>query len=163
MKETFQLDPRSLAAFRAGIGVFILCDLVKRAATLEADYTNSGIVPSHLFGSVIRRLPLSFHVFAQTSGEVAVLSVLAGLLAIALIIGWQTRLVSWLSFNFMISLQQRKLLIGPAGDSLVLSLLMWGSMLPLETAWSLDAGLGRVRTGDYRWLDSSNPIARVML
>ena len=38
----FEFDPRSLAAFRIGIGTLLVVDLAIRATALEAHYTDVG-------------------------------------------------------------------------------------------------------------------------
>jgi predicted DCC family thiol-disulfide oxidoreductase YuxK len=73
----------------------------------------------------------------------AALFLLAGVLALLLIVGYRTRLVSILCWLMLVSLDQRNHLILQTSDTLMLTLLFWSLFLPLGARYSIDAALNR--------------------
>jgi len=140
------VDRRALAAFRIGLGGVLLADLLLRSQNLVAFYTDAGVLPRSLLEAnrpVISQL--SVHAL---SGDVllqAGLFLVAGACALALLVGYRTRLAVLLSWLLLVSLHARNPLVLNGGDSLLRRLLFWGIFLPLGTRWSLDALAGRVR------------------
>lgn len=141
------IDRRALAAFRIGLGAILLVDITLRARFLAAFYTDAGVLPR----STLRELyPLVGRVSLHgLSGGVAlqvVLFVLAGVAALALLVGYRSRLAAVLSFIFLLSLHARNPLVLNSGDSLLRQLLFWALFLPIGARWSLDAGRVSVRS-----------------
>lgn len=141
---TFGIDLRSLAAFRIGLGLLILLDLLGRARTLREHYTGAGAFPRELAAEYGFDVPL-FRLFLL-SEDVRVqgaLFVLFALLATLLVLGWRTRLVSVLVFVFLASLVRRNHFVCHTGDTWLKALAFWAMFLPLGARWSLDARAGR--------------------
>ncbi len=69
------------------------------------------------------------------------LFVIAGLLALLLIVGYRTRVVSLLCWVMLLSLNHRNYLILQSSDSLMLALLFWSLFLPLGARYSVDSAL----------------------
>src|SRR5436305_10055773 len=96
LAELFGLDLRSLAIFRIGLGLLLLGDLAVRAGDLSAHYTDQGVLPR---SALAAHHYVSLHCLDGTADFQGALFVLAGLAALALLAGWQTRaatVVSWL-------------------------------------------------------------------
>ncbi len=137
----FSLDLRSLALFRVTLGCVILMDLYQRSLTLSQNYTDSGNLPREVLRSYFVFSPL--HTLTGSTAGEAFLFILQALLAILLIIGYRTRLVTLLSFLFHISLVQRNLPIVEKQNMVPGVLLLWSLFLPLNAYWSVDRALDR--------------------
>lgn len=143
----FQLDPRSVAAFRIGLAILILIDLVDRSRDLTAHYTDWGVLPrSALIDLFLNPSVVSFHLMNGTWPWQLGLFVLAGLTALGLLVGYRTRLMTVASWLLLVSLQSRNPFLLQGGDILFRMSLFWGMFLPLGVRWSID----RYRTGSSR-------------
>lgn len=145
------VDRRALAAFRIGLGAVLLADLLLRARNLGVFYTDAGILPRSLLEA---KRPVISQLSVHTlSGDVllqAGLFLVAGACALALLVGYRTRLAVLLSWLLLVSLHARNPLVLNGGDSLLRRLLFWGVFLPLGSRWSLDALAGRSRQSYIR-------------
>ena len=132
------VDPRALAAFRIGLGTLLIADLLRRSRSLTAFYTDAGVLPRRaLFADYA---PVySVHALVGDAWAVAALFAVAGAFALALVVGYRTRLVTLVSWLLLLSLQTRNPMVLNAGDSLLPMLLFWGLFLPLGARWSVDA------------------------
>ena len=135
----FELDPRSLAVFRMGLGTLLLVDLAIRSTDLVAHYSDAGMAPrsvviAHRFAGQIW-----FPHFASGSCYYqAVLFAIAGITAICLTLGCKTRVATVVSWFLLVSLHHRNPLVINGGDVLLRMLLFWSMFLPLADRWSLD-------------------------
>ncbi len=132
----FGLDTRSLALFRVGLALVLLVDLLERAPDLTAHYSDDGVLPRSALPAV---LPVSVHVFHGSAVFQAVLFAAAGGVAVALLVGRRTALMTFLSWLLLISLHARNPLVLHGGDLLLRMLLFWGMFLPLGASASVDA------------------------
>ncbi len=132
------LDLRALAAFRIGVGVLLVTDLIDRWLDFEAHYGAAGAVPRGGYLEGLDGWHLSLHLGL---GDVAaqLLFALAIALALLLIAGWRTRLVTLLSWLLLCSLHSRNYMVLQSGDTALRMALFWGLFLPLGARWSLDA------------------------
>ena len=134
------IDARALAAFRIGLGCTLLLDLLLRLRNLRTFYTDAGVLP---VSQLAEQSPLlaRFSLHAQ-SGDAwfqALLFALAGIAAVALVVGYKTRLATLVSLGFLLSLHARNPHVLSAGDALLQHLLVWSLLLPLGSRWSVDA------------------------
>ena len=143
----FETDARSLALLRVGLGLTIIADLWIRAQDLGAHYTDAGVLSRGALADEVRsRLPwaavllqLQPHFLFGGSAGQSVLFLLAGIVAVLLIVGWRTRWVTVASWVLLASLQGRNPAVLNTGDVVLRLLLFWSMFLPLGTRWSLDA------------------------
>ena len=134
------VDARALAAFRAALGALLLVDLLLRARNLTAFYTDSGVLPrSLLYEQHPAFAGVSLHALSGAAWAQVVLFSVAALAAVALLLGYRTRLATVLSWALLVSLHARNPLVLNAGDSVLRRLLFWGMFLPLGARWSVDA------------------------
>lgn len=150
--DPFAVDARSLGAFRVGLGVWLLLDLLVRSFDLTAHYTDAGVMPRlarielyDLPPGSDRRYWLSL---LMTAGDPWLVRGLfaAGAVAYALLaVGYRTRAAAVAAFAFNCSLQSRIPTVCDGGDALVRVLLFWSLFLPLGGRLSLDVALGRTR------------------
>nr|WP_241981555.1 HTTM domain-containing protein [Halorubrum sp. GN11_10-6_MGM] len=132
------VDTRALAAFRIGLGAILIADLLRRARSLTAFYTDAGVLPRRaLFADYSGAY--SLHALSGESWAVASLFAVAGVVALALLVGYRTRLATAVSWLLLLSLQARNPMVLNAGDALLAMLLFWGFFLPLGSRWSVDA------------------------
>lgn len=136
----FGIDARALAALRVVLGALLLVDLLLRARYLVAFYTDFGVLPR---AALREQYPafarFSLHAVSGDAWVQAVLFVVAGGFAVALLCGYRTTLVTVVSFLLLASLHARNPLVLNGGDSLLRRLLFWGVFLPLGGRWSVDA------------------------
>ena len=136
----FGVDARALAAFRIALGGLLLADLLLRARSLTAFYTDSGVLPRSLLAE---RAPLyaefSLHALSGAAWLQAVLFAVAGVAALALLVGYRTKLATVLSVALLASLHARNPYVLNGGDVLFRQLLFWSVFLPLGARWSVDA------------------------
>ena len=139
INELLGIDLRSLALFRIGMGTLIITDLILRARDLTAHYTDFGVLPRWaMIQNCSWPEQISIHLISGNVWGQAALFLIAGFLALCLIVGYQTRWVTFLSWVFLISLQSRNLMICYGQDVLLRSLLFWSIFLPLGACFSID-------------------------
>ena len=85
----------------------------------------------------------SFHLLHGSTAFQALLFLVAGLAAAALMVGWRTRLFAAVSWLMLLSLQHRNAYLLQGGDMLLVAALFWGLFLPWGRRFSVDA----LRTG----------------
>ena len=140
LKVLFGVDPRSMAVFRMAVAFVLLYDLVTRAVDLRAMVTDDGIATVATVAARMRgSWSWSIHLLDGSFAFQAVLFGLAAVLAVALLVGYRTRLVTVGSWLLLVSLQVRTPYLTTGGDVLLAVSLFWGMFLPLGKRWSLDA------------------------
>ncbi|MEM1312818.1 MAG: DCC1-like thiol-disulfide oxidoreductase family protein [Patescibacteria group bacterium] len=138
-KDVFSIDLRALAFFRMFMGLIICLYLIPRFQFIYAFFSDFGIAPR---GDVINLTSSSFLSFHFISGQMWVVLLLLlsqAVIAILLMLGYRTRLMTFLSWFFLISLQNRNPWILNYGDQLFRVLLFWAIFLPLGAVWSIDS------------------------
>jgi hypothetical protein len=156
--ELFGLDVRSLAVFRVGLGLLLLVDLIDRCRDLDAHYTDEGVLPRSLME---HPWPLSLHCLGGGAWLQAILFGVAACFAVALVVGWRTRLATAVSWFLLVSVQARNPVLLQGADVLFRLLLFWGMFLPLGACWSLDRRAGRGAAGP-RQVVSGGSVALVL-
>ncbi|MDB6121769.1 MAG: hypothetical protein JWQ71_762 [Pedosphaera sp.] len=159
----FEIDLRSLAVFRIALGALILLDLATRLPDLRGHYTDAGVWPRSLAlqeAATDRHWYFSLHLLGGSTAFEATLFALAAALAIALLVGYRTRVVTVLSWILLISLHTRMQRVVNSGDMLLRMFLFWGMFLPLGARWSLDARHGKL--GSARAVLSAASVALLL-
>ncbi|WP_123620328.1 HTTM domain-containing protein [Halorubrum sp. CSM-61] len=140
LRRRIGIDVRALAAFRIALGAVLLADLALRARNLTAFYTDSGVLPrSAVPEPYALGTRLSLHALSGEAWVVGPLFIVAGLAAIALAVGYRTRLAAAVSLVLLASLQARNPFVLNAGDTLLWQLLGAGLLCPIGARWSVDA------------------------
>ncbi len=134
------MDARSAALGRIAVSVVLLIDLFRRVPVLRLFYSNEGLLPNH---TLLWRPPtqwmFSFFFPASLPGEAALGFVICGLVYVALLVGWRTRLMRFLALVCVLSLHGRVTLVENGGDWTLGELMLWSSFLPLGRRYSVDA------------------------
>ncbi len=133
-------DARSVALGRIALSIVLLVDLLRRIPVLQLFYSNDGLLPNH---TLLWRPPtqwmFSFFFLASLPGEAALGFVLCGLVYLALLVGYRTRLMRFLALACVISLHARVTLVENGGDWTLGELTLWAAFLPLGRRFSVDA------------------------
>ncbi|MEM7138420.1 MAG: HTTM domain-containing protein [Myxococcota bacterium] len=139
-RQLFGIDVRTLALLRISLASLVLLDLCLRARDLSAHYTDGGVLPRDiLIEEFLTRWQWSFHLFNGTSQFQALLFAMAGVVALAMLVGFRTRVTTVLTWVLLCSVQTRNPAIGPAVDDALRLFVFWSMFLPLGAVWSVDA------------------------
>ncbi len=141
IRTVFGIDPRSLALFRVMLGGLILLDLALRSRNLSTYYTDLGVLPRDAWGELAHRWHISLHAASGEWWWQALLFTIAAIAAIALMVGYRTRLANFVSLVLLGSLMNRNGLLLQGGDLLLVVMCFWGLFLPLGMRFSFDAAL----------------------
>lgn len=142
LEELFGFDLRSLAAFRIGVALILLTDIIIRARDFQSLYSDSGVLPRTVLREVARHpLHWSIHALSGLPIVQALLFLLAGLMALALLFGYHTRLAAIASWVLLISLHNRNPYLQFAGDDMLRALMFWAMFLPLGACYSTESAL----------------------
>jgi len=140
--ELISLDKRSLALFRISIAFTILWDLADRSRDLSAHYTDEGLMPRTVVLSDFWNYNwTSIYMMSGNFWVTWILFIINSIIALFLMIGFQTKLVTILSWFFVVSLQDRNILVCHGGDVLHRVVLFFGIFLPLGEVYSVDNAL----------------------
>lgn len=137
-KKSYTLDVRALSLMRIGIGIILLVDLVTRSLSIKAFFTDEGVLPIETLKQY-NWSPVYFS-FHAMSGELwwqIVLFIINAICVILLIIGFRTRVFTFICWVFLTSLQNRNPFILQGGDDLLRILLFWALFLPWGERYSV--------------------------
>lgn len=141
IERIFGIDLRSLACFRILLAGYVLLDLVFRLRELEIFYTDYGAFPIEAAMYHPDAGPwhiLSPYMYVGSTFGILCLFVIHALFAIGLLVGWKTRLMTFLTWFMTLALQARNPLVLHSGDVYLRLLLLWSLFLPLGARWSVD-------------------------
>jgi hypothetical protein len=136
----FGIDLRTLGAFRIGLALLVLADLIGRAGDLTAHYTDQGVFPlgvAQRYNNSDWTL-LSPFMWADEPVGVGILFALLGLAALAMLVGYRTRFATFATWFLTASLHTRNPLILHSGDTMTRVMLFWSMFLPLGARFSVD-------------------------
>ncbi len=131
-----RLDLRSLAVFRIALGLVVLSQSILLWRDFDAFYGTGGVSLTHAWSTPL----LGALIFG-----------LLPLGAISLLIGFFTRLSTFLCWIGLIVIQEANPQILQGGDVLLRLLLFWSLFLPLGHVWSIDAHYGKPRFISLPW------------
>ena len=142
--ERWGVDTRALGLLRIGAGALVLIDLLYRAQSLRAHYTDAGVLPRSLWLKYYSgSLDHSFHIFSGSAASQALLFFIAGIFAFMLLIGYRTRSAAFMSWLFLTSLHMRTPHVLQSGDELLRLMIFWSMFTPIASRFSVDAVISR--------------------
>lgn len=142
LSQLFGIDLRTLAAVRIGLAMLLIVDLCNRSRDLEAHYTDFGVLPRDvLISEFAEQWQLSLHMLNGTVVIQTALFLIAGVVALLMLLGYRTRVMTFLSWLFLISLHARNPVILQGGDIVLRCLMFWAMFLPLGAVYSIDRAL----------------------
>jgi len=137
--EIFGADLRSLATFRIVLALLVLADLANRATDLSAHYTDAGIMPRTVLVEQVLS-PWAFSLQLMNGGELFqwLLFGVAAFAALGMLVGYRTRLMTFVVWLLLLSIQLRNPLLNGSESPMLRMLVFWGMLLPLGAYWSVD-------------------------
>lgn len=123
---------------RIGVGIILLVDLFIRSLSIKAFFTDEGVIPIETLKQY-NWSPVYFS-FHALSGELwwqLFLFIGNTVCIILLIIGFRTRLFTFICWALLTSLQNRNPFILQGGDDLLRILLFWAIFLPWGERYSI--------------------------
>src|ERR687893_199548 len=137
--EIFGADLRSLAVFRIVLALLVLADLAIRATDLYQHYADAGVLPrTVLVEEVLSPWVFSLNLMNGALFFQALLFGVAALAALGMLVGYRTRLMIFVVWVLLLSIQLRNPLVSGSESLLLRMLLFWGMLLPLGAYWSVD-------------------------
>lgn len=138
----FGIDVRSLAILRISLGVVILVILIRQFWQMELFYTDNGILTREMSQDFFENGTWSLFWFSGGLRFAQAMFGLTALAAVALTVGYKTRIAVVACLVLVASIQFRNPLVLSSGHVLLRVMLFWSVFLPLGSVWSLDAKLG---------------------
>ena len=131
LKQSYSLDVRALALMRIAVGFVLLTDICIRSLSIKAFFTDEGVLPIE----VLKQYNWSPNYFSlhAISGDLwwqILLFTINAVCIALLIIGYRTRLFTFICWVFLTSLQNRNPFILQGGDDMLRLLLFWAVFLP---------------------------------
>jgi len=138
-----QLDSRALSLFRIAIGMVLLKDALLRMLIAGVFYSDSGVVPRAVVADLSTHLgSLSLMDALQQPWMAEAFFALWAVAAFCLLIGFQTRLMSFLNFILIVSVHARNPYLVTGADDMLRLLSFWMMFIPLNHRYSVDGYLG---------------------
>ncbi len=138
--DLFSIDLRTLALTRVVFARIVLVDLLSRLSDLKVFYSDNGVMPR---GAVHENLPhswfISLHFLSGRTEVEVLLFAISGTLALLLLLGYKTRLVTFWTWLLFSSLCIRNPFIVHGGDNLLKIMLFWGIFVPWGARYSVDS------------------------
>lgn len=140
------VDPRTLGALRLVLGFLLIADGLRHWEVARLYYSNAGILTNHfhLFRPDGAYNFSIFHAFS-TPAEVHVLFAIGIAIYFCFFIGYQTRLFSILSFLFVVSMDNRLVMVENGGYVVVNLIVGYAMFMPMGRRFSVDAWLESFR------------------
>lgn len=151
LRQMFGMDIRSLALFRVGLAIATIGDLVERSLDLRAHYSDEGIFPRHvLFESYSNNYTMIIHAISGHTNFQLFCFLLHAFFALCLLVGYRTRLFTFLTWLMLASLQARNPFLNHGGDLYFRLIFFYAIFLPLGGCFSVDSALSNVRHKSHR-------------
>jgi hypothetical protein len=140
-RDVFTLDLRTLALFRFALGSTVAVDMLNRLADVRTFYTDWGLMPRDWAIASDGPLRASLHFINGDTWFAALMLVTEAAAAVALALGYRTRVATIIAFVLQGSLLNRNPFVLLGGDTLIVCLLFWAMFLPVHARWSVDTAL----------------------
>jgi Vitamin K-dependent gamma-carboxylase len=141
-----QVDTRPLSLFRIFFAAILLKSALYFVPLAQRLYSDSGVIPrSTLLAELARPDRFSLMDALSAPWMAALFFLLWAGVAVGLLVGYRTRLMTVLNFVFLLSVQERNIYVLNGADYVLRVLSFWCLFLPLGHYYSIDAVLTRVR------------------
>ncbi|MCA0454251.1 MAG: HTTM domain-containing protein [Chloroflexi bacterium] len=132
------VDARPLGLFRIAFALLILKEAIYHLFVAEVWYSDAGMLPARLLTRVAPNMPTLMSPFSDTWMAMVFFGLWV-VVALLLLLGWQTRVMSVLNWVLLISVINRNPLVATGADSVMQAFAFWSLFLPLGRAYALDA------------------------
>lgn len=153
LRNSLSFDYRSMAFYRALMGLIIMSDMLYRLPDLVNFYTDVGLVPRKLFFDELGHSWSASIFFANGSTGFALLLFLIYFASgFFILLGRRTSLAFAVAFVLNLSIHNRNWTVNNGGDDVLRAILFYSIFLPLGKYFSLDSGLHkRDRPNDFNY------------
>lgn len=139
-----RIDARIVALFRIALGALLLIDLADRVPDLFAFYSDHGILPrAMLLDGMVRTWRFSLFDAIGNPVLLALTYAIGAAAVLAMMVGYRTRLATFVTWLFVLSLHERNLVVLDSGDTVIRILCFWMLFADSGAVWSLDVKWGR--------------------
>ena len=132
------VDARPLGLFRIAFALLMLKEAIYHFFVAEVWYSDAGMLPARMLSRVAPNMPTLMSSLSDTWMAMLFFGLWA-VVALLLLVGWQTRLMSALNWVLLISVINRNPLVATGADSVMQAFAFWSFFLPLGRAYALDA------------------------
>ncbi|MEZ4814507.1 MAG: HTTM domain-containing protein [Bdellovibrionota bacterium] len=139
LKRALDLDLRSLAVCRIGLGFIVFLDSLFRLSNLQAHYTDFGVLPLNVLYKLYKPTGPCLHCLSSSYDWTIALFIAHAVFGLMLMIGWKTRFSILASWLLTVSVQFRNPLVIDGGDVLLRCYLLWMLVLPVSERFSIDS------------------------
>lgn len=143
--KTQKHNPNWLSMLRIGVALILIAKLLAEFHYAYLIYGSQGIVQGVINEKIFTPYTLNLHyIFSFFAGFIAendfinLFFILYFLLAMLLLVGWQTRLVAIACWLFHVCLFNNSPLVSYGVDSFLMSLLFYCCIFPTQLTWSVD-------------------------
>ncbi len=138
LKLSYTFDVRAVSLMRIAVSIVLLIDLFIRSLSIKAFFTEDGILPLEILKNYNwHPYYFSFHAISGELWWQILLFIINAICIIALLIGFRTKLLTFICWTFLVSLQNRNPFILQGGDDLLRLILFWGLFLPWGERYSI--------------------------
>lgn len=137
---------------RIGLGFILIGDTLVRLTDVEAFYSNQGWLPlSTLHHSFFDQYSWSLNAINGSVLWQVLLMILALVSAVCMILGFNTRCATLISWVLLVSIQNRNILVLQGGDDVLRIVLFWAMLMPLSRVWSVDALYAKNKVKEFNY------------
>ena len=141
-----QLDLRPLGLMRVAFGCTLFFAIADIGPVLMEFFSERGVAPrTVLLGSLVRANRFSIYDMAGPPWVVTLLYLMTLLAILSLIVGFQSRISSVLTFFLVCGLHERDLMLFDGSDNVIRVMLFWLMFMPTGGRYSVDAALRNAR------------------
>lgn len=125
---------------RIAVSIVLLVDLMIRSFSIKAFFTNEGLITIDILKSYNwHPYYFSFHALSGDLWWQILLFILNAVCIILLLIGYRTKVFTFICWAFLVSMQNRNPFILQGGDDLLRLMLLWGIFLPWGERYAINA------------------------
>lgn len=144
-RRAFTIDFRTLALFRVFVASIVLTDLYFRTQYFTAFFTDQGILPRAAAVNWFGGGSFSLYFVSGSTFFTGCLIAANGIAAIALMLGYRTRIATIATWFLLVSLHHRTSILSSGADDLLRLLLFWAIFLPIGARYSIDSATERAK------------------
>ena len=145
IKRAYELDFRSIAIFRISLALILLYDLLlTRFPYYELFHTELGVAPRFILFQTFKNLKThSIDILSGSNLSFFIIGFLFFISILSLLVGYKSKISSFICFFFLVSFHENNPLIINSGDILLKLFLFYSCFLPLSGAYSIDYAISK--------------------
>ncbi len=152
-----------MGIFRIVMGFILLCDLWQDYLDAPALFTREGGLPRTLWARMYEYTGVwSIHLYNDSVVGVRLLLAVQIAIALCFLVGYRTRLATFLTWLLFVSLLNRNLIATDGGDQIASYLFFCGIFLPLGARYSVDSRREWIEANDFFGVGSFLVVSQMM-